>query len=77
MTNQPYNGTSVLTCVYLIYVGAILLPLVVVNSGCECSLFGNCYASDRYSTFHHSILSLVLESCHCDGYVYYKWGDIK
>ena len=58
-------------CSYLICVGAILLPLVMVSSGCECNnnnltndnyimitlsdLFSNCYVSARYSTFHNSI----------------------
>ena len=38
-------------------------------------LFGNYYASARYSIFHHSIdtASSALESCHCGGYVCYKW----
>ena len=89
MTNQPYNGISMHTFVYLICVRAVLLPLVMVNSGCECKiiteqmitmttltdLFGNYYASARYSTFHHSIDtgSSALESCHCGGCVYFKW----
>ena len=35
MTNQPYNRISMLTCVYLICIGAILLLLVMVNSDYE------------------------------------------
>ena len=89
MTNQPYNGISMHTFVYLICVGAVLLALMV-NSGCECKnnnwtndnyydylkwLVFQLLCSVRYSIFHHSIDtgSSALESCHCGGYIYYKW----
>ena len=46
MTYQPYNGISMRMCVYFIYVGAIQLPLVMVNYGCECS--NNYCTNDNY-----------------------------
>ena len=49
MANQLYNGISMCTCVYLICVGAFLLLLVMVNSGCECK--NNNWANDNYCDY--------------------------
>ena len=71
MTNQPYNGISMLTSAYLICVGAAAISITLAVNVTMITeqmlttmvtfsdLFDNYYASYRYSTFHYSKWILV------------------
>ena len=61
MTNQPYNGITMCTCVYLICVGAVLLPLLKVDTGCECK--NKNWTNDNYYDYFKWLVWQLLYQC--------------
>ena len=62
---------------FSIHIALWLVGLTTKNCFLQpCDLFGNYYAITRYSNILSRYVdtgSSALESCHCGGYIYYKW----